>query len=97
MPIKMKKPFKKTVHKIKTATAKLTAVKSRMDMDLPIDENNYLHLEGCSVYTNLHTGQSIIKNCESITYRTKNIKPKPVNYHNPTVKFEDEQTEDENT
>ena len=90
MPIKMKKPFKKSVRKIKTATAKLTAVKSNMDTDLPIDENNYLHLEGCSVYTNLHTGQSYLKDCDSITYRTKSPKPKPVVHHNPNVKFEEE-------
>lgn len=90
----MKKPFKKTVHKVKTATAKLTAVKSTMDTDLPIDDNNYLHLEGCSVYTNLHTGKSYLKDCESITYRTKKPKPKPVTHHNPTVKFEDEEYEE---
>lgn len=91
MPIKMRKPFKNAVHKIKTATAKLTAVKSKMDMDLPIDDNTYLHLEGCSVYTNLHTGKSVLKNCASITYRTKDPKPRTVTYQNPNVRFEQEE------
>jgi hypothetical protein len=92
MPVKMKKPFKKTVHKIKTASARMTAVKSKLeDMDVPIDDNTYLHLEGCEVFTNMHKGTSYVKNCHSITFKTKKPNPEPVIHNNPNVQFEQEE------
>jgi len=93
---RFKNPLGKAIYLARKAKAKLQAVRSKTDIEIPIPNDPFTIIEGkgCKVYTNLHTGRSAVDvdSCESLKKVSKNPQTEKRDPRIPVIPSESSQS-----